>query len=107
MDCASCAKNVIMPDSINIDMRRLRSRRPFPCELARMLLVLPVNPRISLYTVMILYTIRAVTSAFTPNDKKKNAVTAERYQSGRGRLSATILIKKPRVVNAVTMMQQS
>ena len=56
---------------------------------------------------MILYTMRTVTSAFTPNDMKKNAVTAERYQSGRGRFSATILMLKPRVVNAVTMMMQS
>ena len=58
----------------------------------------------SLSMVIILYTVRAVTSAFTPNDMKKNAVTAERYQSGKGRLSATTLIWKPRVVNAVTMM---
>jgi hypothetical protein len=63
------------------------------------------NPRISLYTVRILYTIRAVTSAFTANDRKKNAVTDERYQSGRSRLSATALIVNPRVVNETTMMQ--
>ena len=54
---------------------------------------------------MILYTIRAVRSAFAANDRKKNAVTDARYQSGRGRLSATILIVKPRVVNVVTTMQ--
>ena len=59
----------------------------------------------SLYTVIILYTIRAVTSVFTPSDMKKNPVTAERYQSGRGRLCAKSLIWNPRVVNAVTMMQ--
>jgi hypothetical protein len=37
----------------------------------------------SLYTVMILYTMRPVTSAFTANDMKKNDVGAERSQSGR------------------------
>ena len=58
----------------------------------------------SLYAVMILYTMRAVTSAFTANDMKKNAVTAERYQSGKGRFSAKSLIWIPRVVNAVTDM---
>ena len=62
----------------------------------------------SLYTMMILYTMRAVTSVFTPNDRKKNAVTAERYQSGKSEArSATALIWKPRVVNAVTVMMQS
>ena len=72
-----------------------------------MLLILNPNPspRTSLYMMRILYTISAVTYALTPNDRKKNAVTDEGYQSGRGRLSAIILILKPRVVNAVTMMQ--
>ena len=55
---------------------------------------------------MILYTMRAVATVFTPNDRKKNAVTAEKYQSGRGTLSAIILILKPRVVKAVTMKQK-
>ena len=59
----------------------------------------------SLYTMMILYTMRAVAIAFTPNDTKKNAVTAERYQSGMGTLSARFLARKLRVVNAVTMIQ--
>ena len=77
MDWASCPANVIRPDSINIDMRvfKLRLCCPFPYEL-----LLTLNPRRPLYTVMILYTMRAVVTAFTPNDKTKKAVTAEEYQ---------------------------
>ena len=63
------------------------------------------NPRISLYTVRILYTIRAVVTALTANDRKKNAVTDGRYQLGGGTLSATLWIVKPRVVNVMTMIQ--
>ena len=96
----SCPTNVIRPDSINIDTIGLRF---FPYALA-LTLVLISNPRRSVYTVMILYTIRIVTSALTPNDMKKNPVTAERYQLGRGRLSSKLLIWKPRVVNAVAMI---
>ena len=77
----SCATNVIRPDSINIDMRGLRSRCPSTPALPWLLFIL--STRVSLYTVMILYTMRAVTSAFTANDRKKNAVTDEKYQSGR------------------------
>ena len=84
-------------------MRGLRSRRPFSRALVRMLLLL--NPRISLYTTMMRYTMRAVTTAFTPSDRKKNAVTDGRYELGRGPLSATLLISRLSVVNMVTMMQ--
>jgi hypothetical protein len=48
-----------------------------------------------LYTMMILYTMRAVTSAFTPNDMKKNAITIERYQTGTGSWSAVSWIWIP------------
>ena len=101
--CASCATKVIKPDSINMDMSGYRSRCPLelPWELG--LLWTLLNPRMSLYTLMILYTMRPVTSAFTANERKKNAVTAEKYQSGLSNLSATNLMLKPRVVNAVTM----
>ena len=46
---------------------------------------------------------RKVATVFTPNDRRKNAVTAEKYQSAKGVSSAIILILKPSVVNAVTM----
>ena len=68
---------------------KLRLCCPFPYEL---LLVLTLNPRRPLYTIMILNTMRAVVTEFTTNDKKKNAVTAEEYQWGGGTLSTTILI---------------
>ena len=89
MDWASCATNVIRPDSINIDMRvvKLRLCCPFPYEL-----LLTLNPRRPLYTVMILYTMRAVVTAFTPNDKAKNAVMVEKYPLGKVALSTTNLI---------------
>ena len=54
---------------------------------------------------MILYTMRAVTSAFTPNEMKKNAETIDRYQSGVDRLYTVSLIWRPRVVNAMTKIQ--
>ena len=54
---------------------------------------------------MILYTMRAVTSAFTANDMMKNAVGAARISQLRTIWSSTLLlISKLRVVNAVTMM---
>ena len=66
---------------------KLRLCCPFPYEL-----LLTLNPRRPLYTVMILYTMRAVVTAFTPNDKTKNAVVAEIYQSGISALSIINLI---------------
>ena len=56
---------------------------------------------------MILYTMSEVTSAFTANDRKKNAVTVEEYQPGNAVVPNFInsLIRRLRVVNAATMMQ--
>ena len=68
--CASCAKNVIAPDSIIMDTIGTMSSPDgsvYPTRSS-----LPTR-----YTVRILYTMRPVVRAFSTNDREKNDNTSE------------------------------
>ena len=68
--CTSCAKNVITPDSIIIDMIGTMSSSDGSADPSPKRLSLPKR-----YMVRILYTMRPVVMAFSANDREKNDTT--------------------------------